>query len=306
MSLGHRPRVQQSALGWPRRVGLPAAGRASSPTPCFSGPRPHRGRPREGTDEVPQPRVARAAAHHLLRVVANLCLRAPRVPESPAWRSLRGELGLESLLGPALGFLGADTRRRGSRPSAGRAGNAGAGPAPSACAHAGPRGHIWAWALFGCAPARSQEFRESRPPPSPPWRELGATGGNGREPRRQQGGGFPGALWPYRCGPRDPGAPPRLCVLGLVGAGTPGLGQAQKSPFPDQAPNGGSGDRGGCAEPGVTAGSGASISRRAPSAPGATTGSCTLRGWALQRDGPRQIVGSSIRACICQCSEGWT
>lgn len=111
----------------------------------------------------------------------------------------------------------------------------------------------------------------SRPPPSPPWRELGATGGNGREPRRQQGGGFPGALWPYRCGPRDPGAPPRLCVLGLIGAGTPGLGQAQKSPFPDQAPSGGSGDRGGYVEPGVTAGSGASISRRAPSAPGATT-----------------------------------
>lgn len=56
---------------------------------------------------------------------------------------------------------------------------------------------------------------------------------------------------------RTPGSwrPARLCGLGLVGAGTPGLGPAQKSPFPDPAPNGASGYRGGCVEPGVTAGS---------------------------------------------------
>lgn len=164
------------------------------------------------------------------------------------------------------------------------------------CTCRSPRTHLGVGfvRVCTCTIAGVQGQADLRPRrPGESWGRLGG----------QQGGGFPGALWPYRCGPRDPGAPPRLCVLGLVGAGTPGLGQAQKSPFPDQAPNGGSGDRGGCVEPVVTAGSGASISRRAPSAPGATTGSCTLRGWALQRDGPRQVVGSSIRARICQCSE---
>lgn len=138
--------------------------------------------------------------------------------------------------------------------------------------------------------------------PGENWGRLGVTG---ESPEGSRVGASRGLCGPTGAGPGIL-APRPDCVLGLVGAGTPGLGQAQKSPFPDQAPNGGSGDRGGCAEPGVTAGPGASISRRAPSAPGSTTGSCTLRGWALQRDGPRQIVGSSIRACICQCSEGLT
>lgn len=45
----------------------------------------------------------------------------------------------------------------------------------------------------------------------------------------------------------------------------------------------------------MTAGSGASISRRTPSAPGAAPGPSTRCEWAPQRDGPRGIAGLSIR-----------
>lgn len=93
MSLGHRPGGQQSALSAGHAASaLPDAGRVFPPTPrFFSGPGAHRGRPREGTAEAPQPGLARADSHHLPGFVANLCLRAPRVPES-----LPGGLSVQS------------------------------------------------------------------------------------------------------------------------------------------------------------------------------------------------------------------
>ena len=43
--------------------------------------------------------------------LANLCIRAPRFPGSPAWRWLWGQLGLERLLGPGTAASRAGRRR---------------------------------------------------------------------------------------------------------------------------------------------------------------------------------------------------
>lgn len=83
-----------------------------------------------------------------------------------------------------------------------------------------------------------------------------------------------------------------------------GLGRLRRAPSLPTLPTRGSGNScvwGGCVEPGVTAGSRASISRRAPSALGATVGPSVPRGWAPKRGG---LGGLPFAALICQCAQG--
>lgn len=186
--------------GWPRRVVSPGC-RASPVANSLLPPRPPTSprTPAEGRAKVPQPVLARASAYHLLGFVANLCLCAPRALGSPAWRSLCGELGLERLLGLALGFRGADTGRRGSRPSAGPAGSAGAGQARSGVVPVDTSGRGLCSDVL--TPARIAAVRGRADLSSRRPGENSGSQGNGGDPGGSRVGAFPGLCGPTGAGP---------------------------------------------------------------------------------------------------------
>nr|KAF6469802.1 hypothetical protein HJG59_011160 [Molossus molossus] len=149
-SQGYRPGVlAELSPSWQH----PATGRAMSPTPCFSsGPRPTAGAcvraqlkyrspgcaggrpsPPPGCDQLlpPSPRPTRSGKPCL--AVSLRRLEPGGAAEPDTGLPVRGH--------PV----------RGSWPSAGQAGSAGTNLRARGCARAGPRAHIWAWALFGCA-----------------------------------------------------------------------------------------------------------------------------------------------------------
>lgn len=109
---------------------------------------------------------------------------------------LSGKPCLEVALGPTgpgeaagarhCGFPGREAEGAGCQ-AAGPAGRVAQVPGQRApaCACSGPRGRIWAWALFGCAHtcADRRSSGAFRPPLSPAWRELGEQGmEDGRDP----------------------------------------------------------------------------------------------------------------------------
>lgn len=303
----------------PRQPSLPQPDLvANSPLP-FRSPTPpgapswrrRDGQPREGTAEAAPGWPGRAP-------FTPSGLRPSSAPAPPSPASLKALPGGPSVgSGAWRGFWGpaprlpAWTPRRGvSRRGAGGAGSAGAGPARGRERDALPtdpagRGLCSA----GLTPARLArvQLRQNRPPLWAPWRELGNRGG--REcPRRWQGGDFSGGfVGPTGAGAEGLGAPPSLRGLGLVGPARRRLGLPHRSPFPAQAPGGGIRQQrspGMPCEPGVTARSAASISRRAPSAPPPTpprpavgASDCCPRVRWLSRSRPASARTDGERGC---------
>lgn len=98
----------------------------------------------------------------------------------------------------------------------------------------GPRGHIWAWALFGCAHTCADHWYSGprRPPLSPPRGRTRGIRGNGRDREGSKVGAFRGFCWPYRCGSpgsRRPAQPPEA---GTFWGWPTGLGADPEEPLP--------------------------------------------------------------------------
>lgn len=157
----------------------------------------------------------------------------------PAWRPLGGELGLESLLGPALGFPGADTRRRGSRPSAGPARSAGAGRARlGVCACRSSRTHLGVGfvRLCTCAivGAQGRADLRSRRPGEP----SGSRGVTGETPEGSRVGASRGLCGPTGAGPGVLAPRPAPGVWDALGLARPGLGRLRRAPSLTRLPTG--------------------------------------------------------------------
>lgn len=138
------------------------------------------------------------------------------------------------------GLYSEDTRSRGSRPSADMPGSAGAGRARSgvcACqlpADTSGRG-LCSDALTPALLARVRGGPISAPT------VLDRTRGvkeNGRDPEDNRVGAFLRLCGPTGAGRRDPGAPPSLCGLGLVGADSPGLSPLSRASSLPRLPEG--------------------------------------------------------------------
>lgn len=133
-----------------------------------------------------------------------------------------------------------DTRSRGSRPSADRLGSAGAGRARSGvCACQFPQTHLGVGFVWMCSHLRfSPEFRGEPISVLTALDRTRGVKGNRRDPQGNRVRAFPGLCGPTGAGCGDPGAPPSLCGLGLVGADSPGLGRLSRAPSLPRLPEG--------------------------------------------------------------------
>lgn len=194
LSLGRGPGVQQSVLpagnaaplslrqGEPGRQ-LPSSAQAWD-APAGAAREEGDRRPGGGTVKCGSP-GRRGRALYLLQSVANFCIpaRAPALSGKPCLGSLGGQWGLATVA-RHRGFPGMHTEGAACHATvpAGRGAQVPGRHSP-ASARPGPRGHIWAWALFGCTHTCADRWYSG--PRLPQCRRPGGELGNQGERERR-------------------------------------------------------------------------------------------------------------------------